>query len=400
MTARTDVAKNEPRKVNVLPYEHKPDLERAKYARILAGAGLIPSGLRGPSLDATAANVFLVLETGAMLGLAPMAAIAGIDVIEGRAAISPRVALGLMRAQGIDIDIEEFGAVETGDLGATVTMTRRRPSGTEEVLSATFTLKDALRADLLDSYAPNAEGEWILRATSKNGKVLPWQAYPHDMVVWRAVSRIMRRGAQDVMMGIGYIPEELEARVTEEGVREDFGEAEDAIIEEIKGYSDKADMAALYLKHNRRNLDTGVVETSDAWTKRVGAAFDAHLSTLTIDSRPPRDGAPGHTGVAAVDGEHTDEPHAPQEDTNTPSDGETGDPGDPEAVREAYSAAEEGVVDAEIVDETPIDTHREVSVEDADAAEREDLRRRAEAALEREAREGAARAFKSDALEG
>ena len=41
--------------------------------------------------------------------------------------------------------------------------------------------------------------------------------------------------------------------------------------------------------------------TSDLFTDRVKAEFDAHLSTLTIDSRPPKPGAPGQTGEQTLD---------------------------------------------------------------------------------------------------
>src|SRR5690606_31863235 len=39
----------------------------------------------------------------------------------------------------------------------------------------------------------------------------------------------------------------------------------------------------------------------DQFTDRVKAEFDAHLSTITKDSRAPKDGAPGNTGIAAID---------------------------------------------------------------------------------------------------
>ena len=40
---------------------------------------------------------------------------------------------------------------------------------------------------------------------------------------------------------------------------------------------------------------------SDLFTDRVKAEFAAHLSTLTIDSRPAKPGAPGQTGEQTFD---------------------------------------------------------------------------------------------------
>src|SRR5690606_34342412 len=69
---------------------------RQQYAMMLAGAKeILPAGLKANTPQETAARLFLALETGDMVGLHPMAAINGIDVIEGNPTISPQLALGL-----------------------------------------------------------------------------------------------------------------------------------------------------------------------------------------------------------------------------------------------------------------------------------------------------------------
>lgn len=104
-------------------------------------------------------------------------------------------------------------------------------------------------------------------------------------------------------MGIGYIPEELEVLVDEEGTRSAPDvEAEDDLIARFKQLDDKKDMADVWAKNHVMGL------ASDAWTARVDAEFSSHLSTLTKDSRPPKDGAPGQTGEPAID-----EPGAPDD---------------------------------------------------------------------------------------
>jgi PHD/YefM family antitoxin component YafN of YafNO toxin-antitoxin module len=280
----------------VVAYQKSSINVRAAYANTLSGAAdLIPRGLFDKATGKPSpAKILLVMETGAMLGLAPMAALAGIDVIEGKAAISPRVALGLFRSAGHKVKIVEEGTVESGDLKVTVTLTRK--DDPENPIEASFTPQQALRAGLIDSYAPNPSGVWVLRARSSQGKVLPWEAYTEDLCLWRAVSRLGRRGGQDVLMGIGYIPEELDTRVDEDGVvvRDDV-DGENEVIARIKALDDKADMATLWLSMHPGG------EVAELWSARVSAEFDAHLSTLTKDSRPPRAGAPGHTGDPVVD---------------------------------------------------------------------------------------------------
>lgn len=281
----------------IATYQQSSLATRATYAQTLAGASdLIPRGLFDKQTGRPSPQkILLVMETGAMLGLAPMAAIAGIDVIEGKAAISPRVALGLFRSAGHKVKIIEEGTVETGDLKVTVILTRK--DDPENPIEASFTPQQALRAQLIDSYAPGPDGVWVLKARSSNGKVLPWEAYTEDLCLWRAVGRLGRRGGQDVLMGIGYIPEELDALVDEDGVvlGVDAGE-EQALIDQFKAYDDKADMARVWLEQHPMKV------ASDLWTERVAAEFAAHLSTLTKDSRENApEGAPGHTGDADVD---------------------------------------------------------------------------------------------------
>lgn len=281
----------------VVAYQQSTLSTRANYARTLADASdLIPRGLFDKQTGRPSpAKILLVMETGAMLGLAPMAAIAGIDVIEGKAAISPRVALGLFRSAGHKVKIVEAGTVETGDLKVTVTLTRK--DDPENPIDASFTPQQALRAGLIDSYALDpSTGLWVLRARSGRGEVKPWEAYTEDMCLWRATGRLGRRGGQDVLMGIGYIPEELEVLVNEDGVRQpDDKAAEDAIIAEFKQFTDKAQMETLWHREHP------MMVASDSYTDRVDAEFKGHLSTLTIDSRPPKPGAPGQTGEPSID---------------------------------------------------------------------------------------------------
>lgn len=278
-------------------YAEWPLSQRMKYADMLSNAAdLIPRGLFDKQTGRpSAAKIFLVLETGTMLGLHPMAALQGIDVIEGSATITPRLFTGLVRAAGHRLRIVEDGTLETGNYKVTVTLVRH--DDPDYPITASWTPHQALRAGLIDKYEVDPRtGLWKLTARSKSGNVLPWEAYTEDMCLWRALGRLGRKGAADVLMGIGYMPDELMVEVGEDGARAalDTG-AEAALIERIRATDDKADMETIWREGNPLG------EPVAHWTDRVQAEFDSQLMRCTKDSRPPRDGAPGNTGARAID---------------------------------------------------------------------------------------------------
>ena len=77
------------------------------------------------------------------------------------------------------------------------------------VFTATWDIPRAIRAQLVQSYEPNAQGVWEVRARNRDGSVAkPWEAYAELMPVWRAMSEVGREGFADVLFGL-YSPEEL-----------------------------------------------------------------------------------------------------------------------------------------------------------------------------------------------
>jgi hypothetical protein len=277
----------------VATYHHSPLVERAKYAQSLAAAkDLIPRGLfDNQTGQPSPAKILLVMETGDMLGLHPMAALQGISVIEGKATISPQMMTGLLRAAGHKVIIKRSGTVEGGDYVASCTLVRS--DDPENPIVNTFTPFQALRAGLIDSYDLDPRThKWTVKARSKSGKPLPWEAYTESMCVWRAVGVTGREGGDDVLMGLGYTPEEIGATVEEDGtvIETDPTVREDEEIAAFKELNDKEQMREVYRRLHR----------DEFWTSRIEAEFTAHLSTLTFDSNPPA-GGPGNTGDARVD---------------------------------------------------------------------------------------------------
>lgn len=200
----------------VVAYEQASLNDRMKYAQTLAAAGdLIPKGLWSsatPGPDGrvippapSPGKVLLVMETGAMLGLMPAAALQSIDVVEGRATLSARLMGALIRKAGHKLEVAKTGSIPGGDYAVTVTGTR---SDDGSVFTSTWDMARAIRAGLVQSYQRNAAGTWEVRARSDKGHAKPWEAYAELMPVWRAMSEVGREGFADVLFGL-YSTEEM-----------------------------------------------------------------------------------------------------------------------------------------------------------------------------------------------
>jgi hypothetical protein len=283
-------------------YENTNMQDRVAYANTLAGAAdLIPRGLFDRQTGRPSpAKIFLVLETGAMLGLPPMAALQGIDVIEGNATLSPRLMTALVRKAGHKLTVVKKGSIAGGDFSVTVVGERETPQ--HATATETWDIDRAARAGLCAKTYDERTKVYGVRAESDKGKALPWQLYPEALCLWRAVGWVCRELFADVLMGLAYTPEEMDQdMIAPDGSidHEAIDAREDEMILLFKGdgaerkpVQDKAEMAVIWQEHHG----------TEAWTPRVEAEFAAHLSTLTVDTRPVKpQGAPGKTGDARID---------------------------------------------------------------------------------------------------
>jgi hypothetical protein len=183
-------------------YAAAPMDERVRYSQVIAGAGnLLPrSVMLGAQADA--ARVFLVFEMADMLGIHPLAGLTGVHVIEGKPSLSAGLMSGLVRNAGHVLRVETKGSVKAGTFEATATLVRSDDPGHPFVV--TWDLDRAQRAELA-------------------GKAM-WKKYFEAMAKARAISEVCREGAEDVLMGAHYTPEELGAEVNEEGEPINLGE--------------------------------------------------------------------------------------------------------------------------------------------------------------------------------
>src|SRR6185437_3087274 len=163
---------------------------KLQYARALAESGLLPASYRK-----NPANVLWAMEYGDMLGLAPMATMTGVHVIEGKPTASAGLISALVRQAGHKL------RVDGDNKSATCVITR---SDDPKLFSVTWTLKK-------DGSNPSAEEAKLLSKPV-------WQQYPASMLKSRAITQCARDACEEVLFGLHYTPEELGANVDEDGV--------------------------------------------------------------------------------------------------------------------------------------------------------------------------------------
>jgi len=199
--------------------------ERIRYSKELAFAGdMLPKALIDPrTREVNAGKVLLLVETGQMLGIHPVAAINGINVIEGKPTISPALMTALVRRAGHKVRVSVSGKLSDGTLSATCTVIRSDMPN--EPFTSTWDLERAERAEL-GKIATNDRGMTYFRARSERGATKPWEKYTEAMLKARCTGEACRDAAEEALCGVHYTPEEMGATVDDEGIVIDGGEAE------------------------------------------------------------------------------------------------------------------------------------------------------------------------------
>jgi hypothetical protein len=177
MTTGAEVAVRRPQ-ASTLP-------AKIQYARALADSGLLPAAFRDKP-----ANVLWAMEYADMLGLAPMVAMTGIHVIEGKPTASAGLISGLVRKARHKLRV-------TGDDNHAVAEITRCDDP-DFTFRSEWTLERAKQAELL-------------------GKA-NWRKYPAAMLKARAITEAARDACEEALYGLQYTPEELGAEVDEDGV--------------------------------------------------------------------------------------------------------------------------------------------------------------------------------------
>jgi len=215
--------------------------ELVAMAEYAAQAGdLVPAHIRSP------AHAVVVIQAGAELGLPPMAALRGVQLIKGKVTLAADVQLALMIRAGV-----RYRWVEATAERAELRLQRHG----QDPHSSVFTIADAKRAGL-------------------NGD--NWRKYPAAMLRARAISAAGRAYMPDVLAGV-YTPEELTAAGVSPGgvvvVPEPVTAAEPAEVVLIDAAA-LADLlierAAEYRRDMRAPGDVGCVAVETAVTRFFG----------------------------------------------------------------------------------------------------------------------------------
>ena len=161
---------------------------RYSFSELREIANLVSTS-RWNGTNANADNVLLIFLKGQALGLHPMTALDFIQVIQGKAVLSPQGMLALINRSGLMTAI----AVESTEIACTVHMQRGQMSHTE-----TFSLE-------------HAKGMGLVGKDN-------WKKQPSVMLKWRAISACCRVLFPDVIQGF-YTLEEIspDTQVDEEG---------------------------------------------------------------------------------------------------------------------------------------------------------------------------------------
>lgn len=336
----------------VVAYEQASLNDRMKYAQTLAAAGdLIPKGLWNSATNVNGTlvpaapspgKVLLVMETGAMLGLMPAAALQSIDVVEGKATLSARLMGALIRKAGHKLDILKTGTIPGGDYTVTVTGTRADDGS---VFTSTWDIPRAIRAGLVQTYQQNTAGVWEVRARSDKGHAKPWESYAELMPVWRAMSEVGREGFADVLFGL-YSTEEM----NDGGIpiADPDPEPSEDWLKLIADAATTKDLEAVGARLADKQEGTDKIRA--AYRARSAVLANIVDAEVVDDTETPEGGRPSTVGPPASDQESHGEPAL-----GDPAEGEeaapTASPASPsvrgEMTQEAYEAAESARFDAE-----------------------------------------------------
>lgn len=182
------------------------------YALLLAGAenprgmanAVLPAAFRG-----NPAALAFAVEYAKALDVAPVTAITGIHVIDGKPTASAGLISALVRRAGHRLRIWTEGSID--DLTLTGVATIVRHDDPDHEYRAEFSLADAERAELLSF----RDGR--IWSRTERGKRTQWEKYPRPMVKARALTEVAREAAEDALLGIRYTPEELGAELDDTG---------------------------------------------------------------------------------------------------------------------------------------------------------------------------------------
>lgn len=173
-------------------------VERIRMAEFLASAkSMVPEGLRDDP-----GAVLAVMLWASTLDVGVMVAMKEMFVVDGQVGMTSGLMAGLVRRAGHDIRVVAESGKE-----CVLQLIRCDDARTDRIES--FTLAEAQSANLLHK--------------------LNWQRYRKDMLYARALSRLVRRNAREVVLGWGYTRDELDTPSVAVQAEQDNAEVVEAV---------------------------------------------------------------------------------------------------------------------------------------------------------------------------
>jgi hypothetical protein len=190
--------------------------DEVDYARTLATADILPKSFAGKS-----GNVLWALAYARALGLDAPIIMQNLHVIDGKAGMSADLVASLVRRAGhrlrVTADVDEAGL-------PTARAEIVRKDDPDFTYVAEWDIPKAVTAGLCSL----KDGKPYAR--SSGGNPLNWEKYPGTLCKRRATTEVARDACPEVLLGIGYDPDELEHQAPAEPVQVKQGEAPSSII--------------------------------------------------------------------------------------------------------------------------------------------------------------------------
>ena len=279
--------------------------EAITFCKFLANSDLVPKDYR-----AKPENVLVAIQMGAELGIAPMQALSGIAVINGRGAVWGDLLLAIIQSSpSYEWHKEWFEG--TGNTRVAVCQMKRRGSEVHEVR---FSHADAVKADLLgkDTYKKYGDRMFQMRARSFCGRDKFADVLKGIISAEEAMDypEVVIQGAPLVEQSKPKLPDPLDAPISKEEATAVWNAAKVGkhLIDEYKAALQRIAGVDSSAKIARRHLDAMM-----AWAKTPRqVAKNPTLSAPAADTtkQQPAD-------AASVEQGQTDNPDAePCEDGN------------------------------------------------------------------------------------
>jgi len=190
-------------------------------------------------------KIFMILLAARELGIPPMTALnGGLWNIQGKIEISARMINAMLRKAGISISIKRM------DAKGCILEGKRQDNGDSCIVQ--FLEEDAARAGVLGRK--------------------PWKENPEDMYFARAISKLGRRLAPDIL-GTAYVEGEIkdskcEIIETKMFQEVDINTEETSLTEYLQGFSEDVEMRKEYLKKYANYWKKSITQTIEDYQDR------------------------------------------------------------------------------------------------------------------------------------